>query len=105
MRCFVVYFIATQTDRLVKIGYSRNPKTRIKTLQTSNPKKLLLIGVLEGCKKVEKFLHIKFYKYRIDGEWFKLTDEILEYIEANTILDKGIVFVDDKLYLTTKLKK
>ena len=61
----------------VKIGYSINPKKRLKSLQTSNPHKLEIIGCIKLQKEGEKMIH-QFFKDLFDdccvrGEWFKWT--------------------------------
>jgi len=54
-----------------KIGRSRNPHIREKTLQSHIP----IIDLIAICDKdVERELHEKFKSFRGRGEWFKLTD-------------------------------
>ena len=84
----MVYFI---TDgQYIKIGYTKNDaKKRLKQLQTSSPKKLFLLGYINGDKMVEKSLHKQFYKsiVRINGEWFSPTQDLLDYINDNNLDD------------------
>jgi hypothetical protein len=76
-----VYFI--QSGDAVKIGISNDPKRRMVDLAYYNPVALELLGVLDGDVALERYLHDKFDKHRIRGEWFKLAPEILEYIRQN----------------------
>jgi len=55
-----------------KIGKSKNPIKRLKTLGTGNPD-IKLIGV---CNIPEKTLQYKYRDYRFKGEWFKFDDKI-----------------------------
>ena len=56
-----------------KIGVSKNPQKRLKTLQTGNKKKL----TLEFCEhknepyKIETIVHRTLNEYRTEGEWFE----------------------------------
>lgn len=82
------YFI--KCNNCVKIGTTTDIKSRIKQIQTNNPYKLeiLLTIPLPNIKGLisllsERKLHKKFNKYRIRGEWFKLSEEILEFIKKN----------------------
>lgn len=66
-----------------KIGKADDIEKRIKALQTAFPHKLTCI-----CKikvrypfDVEKFLHALFGQQRLEGEWFKFTDEQLRLVK------------------------
>lgn len=80
-----VYFIKSLD--YVKIGFSKNVKDRIRSLQTASPVKLELIGYLEADKRFENTLHKKFKKFRSKQgnrhEWFHLNDEINSYIKSH----------------------
>lgn len=71
-----VYFIGNRENKIVKIGYSRSPKTRLKELQTGCPYKLSIIYLLPGGIKLEKLLHKKYEDYKLNGEWFKLEKQL-----------------------------
>lgn len=95
------YFIAQGNK--VKIGYSKNPRQRIKILSTSSPLPLVLLGYLEGSKEIERDLQHNFHKYHMQLEWFELNLEIIDFINENTItntyceLDNGLVRVYRKM--------
>ena len=75
-----VYFIQAAETHRIKIGYSGDVKTRIKSLQTSE--ELNLIYVIEnGTHELEKKLHNQFSKFRSHGEWFNPDDVLLDYID------------------------
>lgn len=73
----LVYFIEMVGRDLVKIGDSWDPVTRARQLQTGNPIPLRLLDFVVGD---EKAIHRRFARYRVQGEWFRLSDEIKAYI-------------------------
>lgn len=63
----------------LKIGRTygtTTPESRLPMLQTGNPNKLTLLGVLGGGHH-ERELHRRFARYRLVGEWFQDQPEIL----------------------------
>lgn len=79
----VVYFIQRGDDGPVKIGYSRNPKGRLVSLQTSIPERLCILGIVDGGKTEEMRLHRHFSAHCIHGEWFHPAPELLAYIREH----------------------
>ena len=73
------YIALDHNTGFYKIGKSKNPALREKTLQAEKPT-IEVIAVLK--KDIEKKLHTRFASKRIRGEWFKLTKE-----EVNSIKD------------------
>jgi hypothetical protein len=78
-----VYFIEAVGSNQVKIGYSKNVKSRLRSLQTGSPFELILLGVVPGSMSLELDLHKEFDCYRQQGEWFSVSDEIISYVERN----------------------
>lgn len=81
-----VYVIATAGNHQVKIGYSKDPQTRLKTLQTGNHETLVLHHVEEMTGLTPKLFETIVHRYlrhkRIHGEWFLMSpDEAKEMIE------------------------
>lgn len=60
----------------MKIGYSKDPVSRLRNLQTSNPLKLKLIGLLPGSFSSEKEFHLLFKKFKTNGEWFRYDGQL-----------------------------
>ena len=61
----------------VKVGYSKNPEARIKTLQTGNPKLLRLLMKIKcnndaHARRLERTLHEMLKGQNVLLEWFKL---------------------------------
>ncbi|GHB26471.1 GIY-YIG nuclease family protein [Salinicola rhizosphaerae] len=83
------YFIVENEDNdefRIKIGFSKNPEKRIRTLQTGNSRKLAIMGWLEkGDAFLEKRLHRKYEPYRLNGEWFSIEPcDVLEELKSES---------------------
>ena len=64
-----------------KIGYTDGAvETRIDTLQTGNPNRLILVYQMAGSRALEKELHGIYAAKRLSGEWFDLTNKDLKEI-------------------------
>lgn len=72
-----VYFMQNKRNKFVKIGFSKNPQVREKTLQSEEPE-IELIGAIPGNVQFEKELHLAFAIVRVRGEWFDFPPEIVE---------------------------
>lgn len=78
--CYAIRVVG-ETD--IKFGYARDPKRRLKKLQTGQPKRLELIVawpvVLSVGELPDKVIHRQFAAHRIspDGEWFKGSPEVV----------------------------
>ena len=60
-----------------KIGFTKDPDKRLKTLQTGNPKKLQIhykemISENE-VKYIEKQIHAELKRKQVSGEWFNIS--------------------------------
>lgn len=68
-----IYLIGTAEPLAVKVGFTtKDPRARLKQLQTGNPTRLRLIGWYPGTQRDERELHERLAAYRISGEWFRL---------------------------------
>jgi hypothetical protein len=69
-----VYLIRGNDGRY-KIGIAKNPKKRIRQLQTGNSDALTLIETYqsENASKIESSLHNRYSHVRNVGEWFDLS--------------------------------
>lgn len=99
-----VYIIQKLTDCTFKIGVSKNPKQRLKNVQTGNDGKLKLLATYptEYAHKVETTLHNQFSHCKRNGEWYDISlvealsfEEKCKQIEGNIIILKknGNVFI------------
>jgi hypothetical protein len=78
----VVYFILNRRAGAIKIGTSSDPIGRMVSLQIGTPDLLEMVCTIPGGKLKEKELHGLFEEDRISGEWFKLSEMLLRYIEG-----------------------
>lgn len=77
-----VYFIRIIGTNTFKVGFtSQNPQVRLKGLQGANPDALELYGFF-WCpdRKAEKMCHDNLHEYKIRGEWFELTEDIIDEV-------------------------
>ena len=85
-----VYLILEPISGYVKIGYTnRGVRTRLATLQTSNPSELKIISHYDGTKKDEGNLQHFFKDKNIRGEWYSLSDTNLKFIDHYFSFEKG----------------
>jgi hypothetical protein len=77
----VIYYIAcTATERL-KIGYTQGePEVRLKQLQTGSAADLRLMACHPGTLETERQIHEKFSSQRLRGEWFEMSEDLLEHL-------------------------
>lgn len=78
-----IYII--ENNGVYKVGYSKNPQRRLKTLQTGCSNKLKLVYQLEietaKTYIIEKIIHKSLSRYKVLGEWYKTDlDEIISSI-------------------------
>ena len=84
MKQFIYITGSTETN-IYKIGLSSNPEQRVKNINGSSNQKndYQKIYEVHNMNLSEKSLHLKFKEQRLNGEWFKLTQEDLDWIEEN----------------------
>lgn len=78
-----VYFIGTElkVGKLVKVGFSRDPQSRLRALQTAHGERLQIFATVEGGKDVEEKYHRRWKARRRNGEWFTIGDCIIDEID------------------------
>ncbi|QYB17439.1 hypothetical protein PV-S19_0075 [Pacmanvirus S19] len=72
-----IYFITEMPFNMrVKIGMSKNPIKRLKTLQTGNPNKLFIYHLFESndYKVLERSMHDICKDLKLLGEWFEISE-------------------------------
>lgn len=91
----VVYFI--ECKDFIKIGWCRKhnfgkygkQNNRISELQGGNPFPLTVLGYIDlpsesEARAKEKTLQNKFHFFSHKNEWYRKSDELLEYINSHT---------------------
>ena len=88
----MIYFLRSNNN--IKIGYTEHPKDRIDAIQTSNPNSIECLLLISGGKDKELSLHQRFQKDRIrqNGEWFKYSQPIIDFINDNIKDDRRYEF-------------
>lgn len=74
---YFVYFI--NDEEYTKIGIAGSISSRIKQLQTGNPRKLKVLFLIDGETQnksywIERKLHEAFSSKQASGEWFKVSE-------------------------------
>lgn len=65
-----VYFIKETTSNNFKIGFSGCVQQRLKSLQVGNSRPLEIVTMFHGARLEEQFLHNRYRKNKIIGEWY-----------------------------------
>lgn len=78
-----VYFLRVKSR--LKIGKSKDPLARMKSLQTGCPDEITLAGAIKctddsHAYRVEKQFHDYFSVKRQRGEWFQCTDYVISQV-------------------------
>ena len=92
-----IYLISNNLNQY-KIGISKNPKRRIKELQTGNDSNLFIVSQYKSekyYKKIETALH-NTYKYcNLLNEWFELSiEEAMGFIKECEKIENVISFME-----------
>jgi|GEM_PF-1329636 len=81
----VVYFVHDPRARLVKIGWSQEPTKRIAAI-CSNGRSLHLLGIIPAAgKSTERTVHQELAHLRVEGEWFRATDYLAEFMRVRCV--------------------
>jgi hypothetical protein len=77
-----IYFMQGDDGGPIKIGRTqKNPKFRLSEVNIGYPFGVLgFCGLVRGKKATERGVHRRFNSYRLRGEWFKPSAELLTYI-------------------------
>ena len=85
-----MYLYIVYNGRHYKIGITKSPNYRLRTLQTASPTKLSFYRLFKlevdrkRCKAIESQIHKMLWQHRsrtAKGEWFDLDLEYLNFIE------------------------
>lgn len=100
-----IYLISDETNKY-KIGVSKDPKQRLKTLQTSNPTKLKILHYIDTKipYKIETVLKRQYKLQNSNGEWFNLEKNQIDEFE-NTVknIESNLLCILETSSLTNPL--
>lgn len=66
-------------SKAIKIGTADDPKKRLSMLQVGSPNRLLILAMVPGDSRKERQFHRRFSGLRIRGEWFRATEELIQF--------------------------
>jgi len=69
-----IYFVAAPGR--IKVGYTKQPERRLRSLQATDMEPLTTLGVIDGDRTTEKHLHEMLREHRLRGEWFQDCDAV-----------------------------
>lgn len=100
-----MYLIKLEGTDVYKIGFSKNPKNRIKGLQTANHYELVLVESYLSARAniLEKTLHRRFNsckvdenEYKLKGEFFKLdNDTVKNFKDICEKIDTNLKIIEE----------
>lgn len=81
-RLVTIYFAQASAGSPIKIGFTamNNPRKRLKSLQTAQAERLVILGQCEGDYDTEAQIHRQLAAHRLEGEWFKPHADVLSFI-------------------------
>lgn len=87
-----IYFIASDAQNAVKIGFAEDVYERHITLQAGNPDKLEVRAKVRATLKAEKAIHRLLKAYRIHLEWYPDNELIYSIMVElqDEALDRGL---------------
>lgn len=102
-----VYLIQVEGTDVYKIGFTKNnPIDRVKSLQTGNSTKLVLIDSYHSKRatKIESVLHIRFASSKIDENEYKLMGEFFRLdFETRARFKEICKKIDDNFEIIDKM--
>jgi hypothetical protein len=76
-----LYVISEGREGPIKIGRSKSPPARVDSLQTGNPRSLMLVFWWklddDDAREAEHTLHDELKEFRLCGEWFDLSENFI----------------------------
>ena len=82
-----IYFVLAERLNAVKIGITFDVQARLKELQVGSSVQLRLLGMIPGTLQTERDFHYTYSHLWLRGEWFRLEDELADFIREAFPLD------------------
>jgi predicted GIY-YIG superfamily endonuclease len=92
-----IYLLKLESSDSYKIGISKDPKKRIKQLQTGSPDNILLVCSYESkwANKIESALHRRYTMNNINREWFHFENFTKDYFLSECLtIDNNFKFLE-----------
>ena len=96
-----IYLILNEDNGHIKVGISKNPKSRLKQLQTGSSAKLTILyqRVVEHASKIESNLHHDYQFQKVNLEWFDLSESIIDEIDRKiTKYESNFILLEKENY-------
>lgn len=74
----------------IKVGIANDPLRRLDDIQVASPYDVTILRITWGGADLERYLHHRWRKHKIRGEWFKPVEEILRYASGDAELSLKI---------------
>jgi hypothetical protein len=88
-------YLMEHVNGLIKIGSSKNPRARERTLQAEDPR-LEMIFCEQAEAAMEKRFHEIFADLRVRGEWFRLDQHHIDWIKTFFQIKEYFKSIDDQ---------
>ena len=90
-----IYFATWDDDEMrrsnpvIKIGITTDLRKRLASLSTASPSKIIAAGFIPASDPIglEAVFHKTFKASRLDGEWFKISSDMVETIRGYQIMN------------------
>lgn len=79
---YVIGYVDSGDDEPVKVGYARNLRHRLSSLQTGTHRRLEILDSVPGTMECERALHEAMSIHRVAFEWFTCRPEILHAFDG-----------------------
>jgi hypothetical protein len=76
----LVYFVRVCGVGPVKIGVAGDPAARVASMRTAHAGELVLLGSVPGGINLERKIHDVLAPWRVRGEWFKDSGEVMSVV-------------------------
>jgi len=90
-----VYLIQEDFSKTIKIGYTCNPNRRLTEFKIQLPFEIEHIHTMRCAKgrETEKLLHQHYHKKRVNGEWFRLSEQDVDDIKKLNLPKKIVAMI------------
>jgi hypothetical protein len=78
-----------RSNPVIKIGIATDLRKRLASLSTASPSKIIAAGFIQASDPsgLEAIFHKTFKEYRLDGEWFKISSDMIKMIRGYDIVN------------------
>jgi hypothetical protein len=92
-----LYFILNPMVGIIKIGIARDVMQRLNSLEMGGGVSLELLRVVPGAEHYERDLHLALDAYRLRGEWFAPSEEMMALIDGDEPIASFLARVADRI--------